>query len=189
MSREGEKWRLFVAIPLPSLIKERIHGWCLEQQNDLMFRRWVHPADYHITVQFLGDTPAERAAPILGALQEAASQIEPFRLEAAGIGVFGPPTRPRVLWSGVQGEMTALHRLHSRVTAANAELGYVPEERPYAPHITLARKFSEGAKLQEPLLNKGLSFGDWTNDTILVYRTRVTESPMYEVVGIVSLQK
>ncbi|AZK46377.1 RNA 2',3'-cyclic phosphodiesterase [Paenibacillus lentus] len=189
MSPEGEKWRLFVAVPLPNPVKERLHSWCLERQNDLKFRRWVHPADYHITLQFLGDTPPEKVAPILEVLQKAAAEIEPFRLEAAGIGVFGSPSRPRVLWSGVQGEMTSLHQLHSRVTAANAELGYVPEERPYAPHITLARKFSEGARLQESLLNKGLSFGDWTNDTILVYRTRVTVSPMYEVVGIISLQK
>ncbi|WP_110931618.1 RNA 2',3'-cyclic phosphodiesterase [Paenibacillus bouchesdurhonensis] len=189
MSPEGEKWRLFVAIPLPNPVKERLHDWCLKQQNDLKFRKWVHPADYHITVQFLGDTPAGRIAPMLGALREAASEVEPFRLEAAGVGVFGPPTRPRVLWSGLQGDLISLHRLHSRVTAGNIKLGYVPEERPYAPHITLARKFSEDAKLQEPLLNKGLSFGDWTNDTILVYRTRVTVSPMYEVVGIVSLKK
>lgn len=189
MSNQEEKWRLFVAIPLPSSVQDRLHDWCLGHQNDLKFRKWVHPADYHITVQFLGDTSSAQVQPILESLRKAASGVAPFRLEAAGIGVFGRPLQPRVLWSGVQGELGALHHIQSRITAANAELGYVPEERPYAPHITLARKFAENEKLPEPLLIKGISFGDWTNDTILLYRTRVTVSPMYEVVGIVSMQK
>ncbi|WP_055105702.1 RNA 2',3'-cyclic phosphodiesterase [Paenibacillus ihumii] len=189
MSMEGEKWRLFIAVPLPDEVKNRLNDWCQKRQDELKFRKWVHPADYHITVQFLGDTPSSRVQAILEGLREAVSGIEPFQLEAAGIGAFGRPAQPRVLWSGVQGDLAALHGLQSRVTAVNTRLGYVAEERPYAPHITLARKFAEAERLKEPLTNKGISFGDWTNDTILLYRTRVTVSPMYEVVGIVPLRK
>ncbi|GAA0136693.1 RNA 2',3'-cyclic phosphodiesterase [Paenibacillus sp. YSY-4.3] len=189
MSMKEEKWRMFVAVALPESVKNQLHAWCLERQKDWKFRKWVHPADYHITLQFLGDTPATQVQAILEGLREAASEVAPFRLEAVGIGAFGRPEQPRVLWSGIEGDIAALRALHSRVITANAKLGYVPEERPYAPHITLARKFSESEKLREPLGNKGLSFGDWTNDTIMLYRTRVTVSPMYEVVGIVSLRK
>ncbi|MGG4554373.1 RNA 2',3'-cyclic phosphodiesterase [Paenibacillus humicus] len=189
MSVEEEKWRLFVAVALPESVKNQLHAWCLERSKDWKFRKWVHPADYHITLQFLGDTPVTQVQALLDGLREAASEARPFRLEAAGVGAFGRPDQPRVLWCGVDGDEDALRHLHSRVIAVNSRLGYVPEERPDAPHITLARKFSEGEKLREPLANKGLSFGDWTNDTIMLYRTRVTVSPMYEVVGIVSMRK
>ncbi|WP_420836044.1 RNA 2',3'-cyclic phosphodiesterase [Paenibacillus fonticola] len=183
-----DKWRLFVAVPIPDFMKQRLHQWCKEQQKELKFRKWVHPADYHITLQFLGDTPAAQVKSIMDSLQEAAGKASPFRLSASGIGTFGQPSRPRVLWSGVEGDISSLTHLHRLVTAANAKLGFVPEVRPYAPHITLARKYSEDEKLGHPLDNKEFYFGDWTNDTIMLYRTRVTESPMYEVVGGISLQ-
>ncbi|MNJ54607.1 RNA 2',3'-cyclic phosphodiesterase [compost metagenome] len=88
----------------------------------------------------------------------------------------------------MQGELSSLNGLHSLVTEANAKFGFIPEARPYAPHITLARKYLEAEGLREGLLNKDLHFGDWTNDTIMLYRTKVTVSPMYEVIGTVSLQ-
>lgn len=94
MSMEGEKWRLFIAVPLPDEVKNRLNDWCQKRQDELKFRKWVHPADYHITVQFLGDTPSSRVQAILEGLREAVSGIEPFQLEAAGIGAFGRPAQP-----------------------------------------------------------------------------------------------
>ncbi|WMT42096.1 2'-5' RNA ligase family protein [Paenibacillus sp. D2_2] len=56
MSKFSENWRLFIAIPIPSAVKQVIADWCEEQRDQLSFRKWVHQEDYHITVQFLGDT-------------------------------------------------------------------------------------------------------------------------------------
>ena len=59
--------------------------------------RWTHPATWHLTLQFLGDWPADR----LAALQMSLSRLDgpaPFRLAPAGLGGFPNLRRPRVLF-------------------------------------------------------------------------------------------
>ena len=52
--------RLFVAVHLPADVSSRIQEWTAGGQSKCLSRKWVHPQDYHITVQFLGDTPTHR---------------------------------------------------------------------------------------------------------------------------------
>lgn len=188
MHQADEQWRLFVGLPISDEVKDSLYQWCLGNREQLPFYTWVHPADYHITLQFLGETSSSRVEEIVAALQEVGRSVPPFQLQASGIGTFGSPSRPRILWGGVEGELEQLKQLQAAVVAVNRSLGYVPEEREYSPHITLARKYSGSEALNlKSLINKGICFGDWTNDTILVYRTKVTVRPMYEIVGAVPL--
>lgn len=183
MSVNEEKWRLFIAIPLPQEVKYKLEEWCSEQKTRLDFKKWVHTEDYHITVQFLGDLAPGRLDELLAALTRAAKGIGPLEMEAAGIGSFGRPASPSVLWAGVRGEVAGLESLHSRVTSENRALGFVPEERRFSPHITLARKFREGARLDPAVLQTQPDFGRWTADRLVIYRTHMHKRPMYEVVG------
>ena len=184
MSINEDKWRLFIAVLLPPEIKQKLETWCSEQKTRLDFKKWVHTEDYHITVQFLGDTAPGRLDELLAALTRAAKGIiGPLEMEAAGIGTFGRPASPSVLWAGVRGEVAGLESLHSRVTSENRALGFVPEERRFSPHITLARKFREGARLDPAVLQTQPDFGRWKADRLVIYRTHMHKRPMYEVVG------
>ncbi|WP_068787076.1 RNA 2',3'-cyclic phosphodiesterase [Paenibacillus phocaensis] len=183
MSGNEEKWRLFIAVPLPQEIKQKLDAWCKEQTARLQFKKWVHAGDYHITVQFLGDTSPGRLDDLTASIEQAAKGAAPLSLEAAGIGTFGRPASPSVLWAGVRGEVAGLERLHGRVTSENRALGFVPEERRFSPHITLARKYREGARLDPQALQVLPEFGTWTADRLVIYRTHMHERPMYEVVG------
>lgn len=172
--------RLFCALPLPEEASAAVSRWTGELKRDMSFRKWVHHQDYHITVQFLGDTDISVIPAIHAALREAVLDQPPFQLKLNGAGVFGQPASPRVLWAGIEGEIGKLNMLHKRITEAMAPLGFIPEERPYKPHITAARKYTGGI-LPAGLLDQGPEPVGWKADSIVLYRTRMHEIPMYEI--------
>ncbi|RCX20537.1 2'-5' RNA ligase [Fontibacillus phaseoli] len=183
MEKIIESWRIFIAIPLPEAIKQALSQWTEKQKGALEFVKWVNPADYHITVQFLGDVPRNRIDAIKQRLAETAKGLNGFCLHAKEIGIFGRASNPRVLWAGLDGELDKLQSLQRSVAEANRDLGFLPEDRPYNPHITLARKYKEERKLgPEPLNANPPDFGEWAVDAIVVYRTRMGKTPMYEEV-------
>ncbi len=69
-----------------------------------------------------------------------ARAIEPFeaRVRPVAVGGFGG-SRIRVVWVGLEGDVPGLASLGQRVEAALRPLGFPREERPFAPHLTLAR--------------------------------------------------
>ncbi len=89
----------------------------------------------HLTLVFLGATPADRQACFSTAA--AAVPGEPFELVLDRFGYF---PRPRVLWLGSSQPPAALDRLVAALVPALARCGFVPESRPFAPHVTLRRK-------------------------------------------------
>jgi len=129
--------RLFVAICLPDAWHAALH----RQQEELRRRlgpaaralRWVRPEGCHLTLVFLGET-AEQELPRIDAALRQAAQQPPFMLRLGRPGTFGG-ARPRVVHTGVAGEIDALALLQRRV----AEALHHSDERPFAAHITLAR--------------------------------------------------
>lgn len=186
---QKEAWRIFIAVPIPQEVKHKMQIWCNEQGQgeQLQFRKWVHMEDYHVTVQFLGDMMPERLDQLEVSLKQATQNTPQFSLEVAGCGTFGRPACPSVLWAGVRGDVAALSRLQQKVTEANRALGFTPEERRYTPHITLARKYREDARLNPEVLQSVPEFGSWLVDRLVVYRTHMHERPMYEVVKTIAL--
>lgn len=185
---EQSSWRIFIAIPIPKDIQKNITKWCDKDREVLSFRRWTYIEDYHITVQFLGDTSVEQLKPIEQGLQKNVSQLKFFDLEAKGIGTFGKVAEPRVLWTGVHGDIAELNNLHNNVIRATSALGFIAEDRPYHPHITLARKYKGDQKFNPEFCRTQVSFGSWSVDRIVVYRTNLGNAPMYEEIASISLQ-
>jgi RNA 2',3'-cyclic 3'-phosphodiesterase len=101
--------------------------------------RWVDPAALHLTLAFLGELDEAQVAAAIEAADAAACRAQPFRLEVAGLGTFGPPKAPRVIWAGLGGDLTALRALHADLARELQARGFPPEERAFSPHLTLAR--------------------------------------------------
>ncbi|SET99047.1 RNA 2',3'-cyclic phosphodiesterase [Paenibacillus sp. NFR01] len=178
--------RLFIAVPLPGALKEQLKQLSEGLPQSMRFASRTHREDYHITLQFLGDT-AESAIPALvAAMREVAAESGPFVLSLDGLGSFGQDDAPRVLWAGISGERDELSRLQRRVTEATAPLGFIAEKRPYAPHITLARKFRGVRPLEEGAVaaaGDALAPSEWTADRIVIYETQMHSKPMYKAVA------
>ena len=69
-----------------------------------------------------------------------------FDLRLSGFGTFPPSGALRVIWLGAGDGADRVVALHREVSARLARLGYPPEVRPYAPHLTVARvKDARGA--------------------------------------------
>lgn len=106
--------------------------------------RWVPAGALHLTLRFLGEvTPSdvERAA---DAARVAAAAVSPFSITLAGGGAFPSLREPRVLWVGVADGAALLAALARALEAALVVRGFVPEGRPFQPHLTVARARSAG---------------------------------------------
>ena len=132
-----ETVRTFVAI-LPSA---QLHRACADvaAAGRGLPVRWVRPESVHLTLKFLGDVGMNGVPAIHQALRQAAAGLPPFSVAARGLGCFPNATRPRVLWMGLDDAQGKLLELHHRIEPTLAALGIPLEERPFRPHLTLAR--------------------------------------------------
>jgi len=129
--------RLFVGIEFPPELK-----LCLSLlATGMPGARWVDPGNLHLTLRFIGEVGRDVATDIDDALGRLRARR--FTLQLAGTGVFGGD-RPRALWVGVERE-PELGSLRGKIEQALIRIGLEPEQRKFAPHITLAR-------LREPAL-------------------------------------
>jgi len=140
LEREDERLRLFVAIDLPEDVRESLGRLQSDlRRHDLPGLRWTRPEGVHLTLKFLGETPASSLAAIEGALARAVRGAQPFRLALGAPGTFGNRRGPRVLWVDVEGDVKPLQQLQAAVERELAAAGFAPEERGFSPHLTLAR--------------------------------------------------
>ena len=137
---EDQSLRLFVAVDLPNEVREALRRLQGElKRQGLSDLRWVRPQGIHLTLKFLGETPAGRVADIRKALSGATKGRRWFRLALGEPGTFGGRRGPRVLWLDVIGDIEPLRELQAAVEGALVKVGFPPEERGFSPHLTLAR--------------------------------------------------
>jgi 2'-5' RNA ligase len=141
---------------------------------------WV-PADrMHLTLRFIGEVEDTMAAAVITALREPIA-VEPFTVRWEGLGSFPPRGAPRVLWVGVAEGTDGLVRAEAAVSARLEALGIPGEERPYSPHLTLAR-VREPAGLKSASLFQGLSgaLGSTRVQAITLFRSHLSpKGPTY----------
>lgn len=124
--------RLFLGLELPEPVKVD----ALSLRRPWPGARWQRPEQLHLTLHFLGEVACGELTRLCDALE--APPLSPCRLMLSGVGVFGSPDRPRVLWAGVDPE-APLHTWHRVLGERLAAQGFPLEARPYHPHLTLAR--------------------------------------------------
>lgn len=127
--------RLFVALELPERVRDGIHTWgamALEAES----LRPVAPEALHVTLAFLGTTPAARADDAAAIVRSLERRAVPMRFRPDPVPV--PRRRPRLFT--LELESAAAAELHDalvpRLTAAGL---YEPDQRPFWPHVTVAR--------------------------------------------------
>lgn len=101
--------------------------------------RWVPPASYHVTVKYLGATRPEAVDAVVDALARACAGAQKHAFRTGRLGAFPSLEKASVLWAGVDEPSGALGRLAAAVDAAMTEVGYPEDQRPFHPHVTLAR--------------------------------------------------
>jgi 2'-5' RNA ligase len=124
--------RLFVGLDFPWETKQLLGSLA----GGIPGARWVPPENYHMTLRFIGETPAHRAEEIDHAL--ATLRGRPFPLVLTGVGTFAKGGQANALWMGVE-KNPALEALSRKIETALQRAGCEPERRRFTPHVTLAR--------------------------------------------------
>jgi 2'-5' RNA ligase len=101
--------------------------------------KWVEPENMHLTLKFLGDVENTEIHRVCQLAAEAVADEAPFRLQMYGAGAFPNVRRPRTIWIGAGDGSDATARLAKNLDKAMKKLGYRPEGRVFAPHLTLGR--------------------------------------------------
>ncbi len=143
--------RTFIAIPLPAECRTMLEQLQRTLQKFQAEVRWVSVASIHLTLKFLGEVEPKMIPQLTEALKDSMKSRQAITLRLHGLGSFPNPRNPRVLWCGIDGETTELARLQHQVEYACESLGFPPEERSFAPHLTLGRV--QGKRNLQPLLD------------------------------------
>jgi 2'-5' RNA ligase len=141
--------RVFCAVELPVKVRERIAEAIarLREAAPGVRASWERTEKLHITLKFLGEIKPERVEALSNAAARAARMSHPFMLKVEGAGAFPPRGLPRVLWLGIRDAKGALIRLQKRLEDECAAERFAREERPFSPHLTLARiRAPQGAR-------------------------------------------
>src|SRR5688572_1984613 len=106
---------------------------------------WSRPETIHLTFRFFLELDERLVGPMRDAIETAARGSTAVRIPLARLGAFPRTLAPRVLWVGPPPEWEAtadsrrLTRLARAVDQACDGLGLAREDKPWRPHLTLAR--------------------------------------------------
>ncbi|NLP12868.1 RNA 2',3'-cyclic phosphodiesterase [bacterium] len=133
-------YRSFVCIELPEDIRKIL----ADLQNRLRplakgTVRWPRAEGLHLTLKFLGDVELDRLDAAADALMRGCAESHGFQLCLRGTGAFPDLRSPRVLWAGLVEPSGELEKLQARIEKAFRAAGFAAEERPFSPHLTIAR--------------------------------------------------
>jgi 2'-5' RNA ligase len=158
--------RLFTGLDLAPDVLANI-GSFLEQVKPLAPLRWTPVENLHVTTKFIGEWPEGRLEELKERL---AIAHRPFSLTVGGLGFFPNARAPRTFWAGI-GENAELRTLAADTEEAVAALGIAKEQRPYSPHLTLAR-IPSPMPLDRLLVNAPSTFGSFDVHTFHLYLSR-----------------
>ncbi len=133
--------RLFIAVALPAATIQSCQAVIADARAHSPERgiRWVRTENLHITLRFLGETPPAIVEPVADALRAAVTSLAPFEVRLAGAGAFPADRRPRTLWIGIERGADELGAMAGMLQRSLASLGWPVEDRPFRPHLTIAR--------------------------------------------------
>ena len=131
--------RLFIGIPIESPKSvQQVEVWTKDRHLNRNVLNWTIPGNWHITLFFLGSTE-ESAIPLLQQLiDESFGKILAYQAELCGVGVFPNMHNPKVLWLGLE-NLQPLQSAYSRLGELLQQNGFLFDQKPLKPHLTLAR--------------------------------------------------
>jgi 2'-5' RNA ligase len=131
--------RAFIAVGLDEAVRRALGDTIARLRETGAHVGWAVPEHIHLTLVFLGDLFEDTVAGLAARLDAEAAAVPPFDLALEGVGTFGPPRRPRIVWAGVREGPRALYDLQARAEDTARAFGVAPEARPFKPHVTLGR--------------------------------------------------
>ncbi len=129
--------RAFIALELPEDFKEDLAAMT-RVLSSAVEGRFIPRENYHVTLAFLGDIDEAQAHDVMDAMDEACVGMPRIPLRADRLGKFGRSS-DATLWLGLAPD-PALIRIANQMREALRAQGFALDDKPFLPHITLARR-------------------------------------------------
>ena len=161
--------------------------WCASARDfgarwrpELPPASWTKPESWHLTLRFLGEIEEEAAARFAD-LIGAGPATPDVALPPGGPVVFPPHGKPRVVGVGFRPgpAAEALAAAAESAERAARAIGAAPEERPFRPHVTLARlrePWGRGAVEAFRDAAAAWPFPEWRVHSVVLYASRLLPS-------------
>jgi 2'-5' RNA ligase len=174
--------RLFIAVDIkPELELDEFYE-TLKDELDTAQIKWVNEDIFHLTLKFLGDTDMGKIPVIESILRNIATGFEPINCKVQGLGFFGSPRDPRVLYAGIE-DSQALAAISQEINKQLQPVGIEPEYKIFKAHLTLGRIKSVGNSTQFQNLiriNKATFFQQSKIDAVILYESILRpQGPQY----------
>jgi RNA 2',3'-cyclic 3'-phosphodiesterase len=174
---EAKALRLFIAVDIPLRVREELEVAALPLRDRFPRARWAPPANWHVTLKFLGRTWPRLVDWVGESIDLVARSERPFETKVEGMGAFPSERRMRVLWAGLDDEPGRLAGIAEGLAGALAR-EFDPERRAFTPHLTIAR-FDPPATMREGLPAVGSD--PFPVDRLVLYRSHLRRpAPVYE---------
>jgi 2'-5' RNA ligase len=183
---DPKKIRLFAGIELPADARTAIEVGTAPLRTTIPGFRWVPAENLHLTLVFLGWAEPDDVDPIRAALEASVTPVGSFTARLGPTGRFPERGKARVLWVGFTAGADALADLAARARAGVADR--ITDDRPFRPHITIAR-----AKPPVRLTTAALAVPSLDNDVdveaVTLFRSHLrSPHPRYEAIARLGLQ-
>lgn len=146
----------FVAIRIPLDFREALAG---EAASLVRFSRHTRPVaagNLHLTLAFLGNVASQNTDSVRSAMEAAALGFQSLSLGFGAGGTFPTYGVPRVAWAGVTGDLEPLREVQRAISKAMRGIGVRIDQRPFSPHVTLARIGRQATPSERIALKHGL---------------------------------
>lgn len=170
--------RTFIAIEIPEEIKKElssIQNELKKSSGKVSSVSWARIETTHLTLKFLGDVPEEKIRATEEALRLSTRGIKAFSVSITGLGGFPNLENPRVLFAGTF-ESAELKNLHAAIEGSLYAIGFEKDEKPFTPHLTLARIKSpfEGKKLSKAIKELRTDIkADFIADSVILFKSEI----------------
>ncbi|OAI52784.1 hypothetical protein AYO47_05960 [Planctomyces sp. SCGC AG-212-M04] len=166
--------RTFIGIPIPST--PALRG--AQRRMDHFGRavKATSPDNLHITLKFLGDTQRSQVDKIANVVRSATASIPAHEIELVGLGAFPNVNRPSVVWVGIR-PTDHLKQIAAELDRLLEPFGFLPETRPFHPHLTLAYVKGPAPGLGEMVQEgRDIPFGRAIVSAVDLYQSELTPS-------------
>jgi 2'-5' RNA ligase len=174
--------RTFIAVFPPKEVSLRVEDQVGEVRSSSSDAKWVPAENLHFTLRFLGSLPEERLDFLARCVAESVVEEAPFELTLSGLGAFPSATRPRVLWVGTSMGAERLTAIARNVEAALRREGFGKADRPFTPHLTVARwrRPQRFPKVTEIIESTSLEAGPFRVEAVHVMESKLRpQGPIY----------
>jgi len=132
--------RAFIAVGLSKDVRFKIEEVInyFKTKTPLYTLNWVSPEHLHLTIKFIGEIEEDKIEALQGVMLQSLEHQPSFEIEICGLGMYPNKNRPRVIWLGINGgePLVTLHKIFDKKMV---EFGIQRDDRPFSPHLTIAR--------------------------------------------------